>query len=582
MATETSVQELVHRLEEGRWAKWVKLAVLLGAIAFVISLWFFRDAGFKGLSHPLAMDQAQISREIARGNGFTTKFIRPAALWQFEKNKGAFPLDKTPDTYHAPLNPFINSLFIQLAERTWRMTTKDLVYPSDQIIAGVSIIFYLLGVLMFYLVARRLFDHRLALIGTGLLLACQTFWDFALSGLPQMLLLFLFGCASYTLVRAMEARYMNKRPTLWLAGTALAFGLMALTHGLTIWMFIGALIFAALFFRPLGRDAAVMLGIFLLCYTPWMVRNYKVCGSPVGLGWFTGLFQVRGSDSEIMRSMDVSLKGVSPTVFRQKIQGQTLFQFSNIYDFLGNVLLAPVFFIALLHLFKKPETAMLRWCVLLMWLAALLGMSIFGFPEEAGAPVRANDLHVLFIPLMTFYGLALILVMWTRLELNYKLVRIGFIALLYLVSAAPFLQQLSVLLGPPRLPWHWPPYIPPYIAVLNTYTTEKEIIASDMPWAVAWYADRKSLWIPMTIKDFMALNDDNKLHGRIVGLYLTPITGNKALISEIVKGEYKEWSPFIMRRMELRDFPLKAATGLPKDGECIFLSDRDRWTNRED
>ena len=92
---------------------------------------------------------------------------------------------------------------------------------------------------------------------------------------------------------------------------------------------------------------------------------------------------------------------------------------------------------------------------------------------------------------------------------------------------------------------------------------------------------RKSLWIPMTIKDFMALNDDNKLHGRIVGLYLTPITGNKALISEIVKGEYKEWSPFIMRRMELRDFPLKAATGRPKDGACIFLSDRARWTNRE-
>ena len=33
--------------------------------------------------------------------------------------------------------------------------------------------------------------------------------------------------------------------------------------------------------------------------------------------------------------------------------------------------------------------------------------------------------------------------------------------------------------------------------------TEDEIIASDMPWGVAWYADRKSLWIPMTINDFI-------------------------------------------------------------------------------
>ena len=42
---------------------------------------------------------------------------------------------------------------------------------------------------------------------------------------------------------------------------------------------------------------------------------------------------------------------------------------------------------------------------------------------------------------------------------------------------------------------------------INGWTTEKEIIASDRPWAVAWYADRKSLWLPMTVKDFLELND---------------------------------------------------------------------------
>ena len=31
------------------------------------------------------MDQAQIAREIARGNGFTTKLIRPVAYYQAEK-----------------------------------------------------------------------------------------------------------------------------------------------------------------------------------------------------------------------------------------------------------------------------------------------------------------------------------------------------------------------------------------------------------------------------------------------------------------------------------------------------------------
>jgi hypothetical protein len=89
----------------------------------------------------------------------------------------------------------------------------------------------------------------------------------------------------------------------------------------------------------------------------------------------------------------------------------------------------------------------------------------------------------------------------------------------------------------------------------------------------------------MTVKDFITLNDDNLLNGRIVGLYLTPYSGNQMFLNEVVKGDYKEWSPFIMRNMSgpaLRDFPLRAVTPLPLDNECVFYADRDRWTARED
>ena len=41
---------------------------------------------FKGLDSPQAMDQAQISREIARGNGFTTKMVRPVAYDQAQRD----------------------------------------------------------------------------------------------------------------------------------------------------------------------------------------------------------------------------------------------------------------------------------------------------------------------------------------------------------------------------------------------------------------------------------------------------------------------------------------------------------------
>ena len=281
-----------------------------------------------------------------------------------------------------------------------------------------------------------------------------------------------------------------------------------------------------------------------------------------------------------MRSMDLPLGGVSPTVFRAKIQGQVLGQMGSIYEYLGRVLLAPVFFVALLHLFKRPETADFRWCILSMWIFGVIGMAIFGMADVT--QLQSNDLHLLFIPLMTFYGLAFILVMWSRLEINIRLVRLGFLGLLYIVSALPFLHQFLILIGPPTGRVQWPPYVPPYIAILGQWTREQEIIASDMPWAVAWYADRRSLWLPNSIRDFLSLNDEGRLKGQVVGLYLTPLTGNRSFISEIVKGEYKDWAPFITRTANLKDFPLKAITPLPIDGECVYYSDRDRWTNRED
>ena len=580
MASEVQVQELVHNLEEGRWKPWLQLAVLVGAIAFLVNLWFFRDAGFKGLGHPLAIEQAQIAREIARGHGFSTKFIRPAALWQFKTHKGAAPVEHFPDTFHAPLHPWLSSLVIRTVSDKWVMNKKLLVYPPDQVIAGMGVFFMLAAVFVNYFIARRLFDHRLAILGVGLLLMTQRFWEYAVSGLPQMLMLFLFSSALYLLIRAIEARQEARTPLPWLLGVALCFGLLALTHAMTVFAFLGVLVFCLFYFRPIGLHAALMAVVVLLCYSPWLVRNYRVCGSPVGVGWYTGLTEIAGSHSTIMRSMELATGAFTPRSFGEKIRRMTVLQFEEIVPFLGSMLLAPVFFISLLHLFKNPLTAVFRWCVLCIWLLAVLGMAIFGFPEDT--PIKANDLHVLFIPTMTFYGLAFILVLWSRLDLNYRIVRIGFIVFLFFISTLPFLLGLKRLLGAAQLPWNWPPYIPPYISVLAEWTLEHEIIASDMPWAVAWYADRKSLWIPMTLKDFTTLTDYDQLKGQVVGLYLTPISANTSFLYSVMKGEYAEWAPYVVRKVESRDLPFKAVTALPKDNDCVFYADRDRWTSRED
>src|SRR5205807_3426508 len=131
-----------------------------------------------------------------------------------------------------------------------------------------------------------------------------------------------------------------------------------------------------------------------------------------------------------------------------------------------------------------------------------------------------------------------------------------FIALLY------FLCALPMILG---LPWissakgqvRWPPYIPPAISVLNNWMKPDEVTASDMPWAIAWYADRRSLWLPDTPQSFAEFGDYNIIGAPINGLYLTPISGTENKFRDIVKGEYHDWSSLVGRYHTLEKFPLK-------------------------
>ena len=592
-ANETKVQAFIHALEEGGWVSRIRLVLLLAAMATIYVIVILTQ--FKGLDNAKGIDQAQVGREIAAGHGFCTKFLRPIAYAQLARRFGGpFPYKTDiPDTYNAPLNPYFDAMLLHFTKKTWPMTRKDIVYSSDRVIAGASLICFFLSIGIFFTIAKRLFDRRLALLGMGLVLICYTFWNYALTGLPQNLMLLIFSLVTWCLIRAIDNRDEDRTPLLWLGLAGVGFGLLVLAHGLAVWIFVGALVYMGFAFLPrsgvwwmrvLLHPAWVPLLIVLGMTLPWLLRMYRLTGNPFGVALYSGFGQLLGSESQVMRSMALDSTDISFAWFRSKVQSNTISQFSNIYSYLGYSPIAPIFFVGLLHTFKRKGTASFRWCVFSMWIFAVLGMSLFGLPEDGD--VHANDLHMLFIPVTIFYGLAFILVLWTRLgsersEVTLKLVRWSFFVGVYVLSAFPFVHMLLTTNGFVQ----WPPYVPPYIAVLGGgdpegYTNPDEIIASDMPWAVAWYADRESLWLPYKMDDFMDMHDYNRLNGPIVGIYLTPITGDAHFFTDIVKGEYLEWSSFIMRNVNTQNFPFPARTVLPIDYECIFYADRDRWTHR--
>ncbi len=569
--SEQFIQTAVHALEAGELSTWIKRGTVAVGIIAIAAIYLYQ---FRGLSTSQGMDQAQIGRAIARGEGWHTKVARPRAVGQLQKNGKSVPAKIWTDTYNAPLPPLVDAVALRFVKKYWKIDPRALVYAGDRAIAIMAMLLFVGSVAVLFLIARRLFDRRLALLTCSLVLLCDAMWQYSVSGLPQMLLLLLFNIAIYLCVRTVEADFAGGPTWIWLAASGAVFGLLTLTHALTIWIFFATVIFAAFFFRLRGWSAAIMLGAWAIVYLPWLIRTFLVSGNPGGVAIYSLFNGIGRSEFGWMRQLNFDRGTGLLSAFRDKITAGLTSQTAHLFEYFGLSVVALTFFVALLHPFKKTETAAMRWMILAMWGGAVLGMCLYGINEEQG--VAANQLHLIFVPLMTCYGLAYLLVQFNRLALTIPFARVGFITLLYLLCSLPMILA-TPWLSPPKPPVRWPPYMPPLIGVLNDWMRPEEIVASDMPWAVAWYADRRSLWLPDTIQAMTELGDYKVLGGPINGLYLTPVSGTDNKFRDIVKGEYKNWAAVILRSQQIEQFPLRWNTvALGLENECVFFSDHDR------
>ena len=237
---------------------------------------------------------------------------------------------------------------------------------------------------MLFLIARRLFDSTLALLACGLVLVCNTIWQYTLSGLPQMLLLFLFNLTVYALVRAIEAQANGRRVGIWLAAAGVGFGLLALSHALTIWIFVPALIFCALHFRPRIWAAILVLAPFVILYAPWLLRNYFVCGNPGGVAIYSFFDHIGMSEAGYMRHVTINFSTMSAAAWKAKLTTNVIDQVGNIFQYLGWSAVAFFFFASLLHPFRRLETCATRWLLLAMWAGAAIGMAVYGITRSKG------------------------------------------------------------------------------------------------------------------------------------------------------------------------------------------------------
>jgi hypothetical protein len=604
------IQEIVHKFETGGLGFFRKGAVVL-AMLLVMGAYDLR--AFKNMSTQEAMDAAQLGRNLAQGKGYTTLFVRPFSIFLLERhantNRSTELNDpvaarlKTmhPDLANPPVYPVLLAALMKSLPFSYEISTKargfwteDGVfarYEPDFLIALFNqILLFALIVAVFFL-ARRLFDNAVAWLSAGLLLVTELLWRFSVSGLSTTLLLLIFIGLTWCLVLLeSEVREPKRGPAAPLLLAALA-GVITGVGGLTRysfgWLIVPVVAFVIFFCGRRRAGLALVVGFaFAAVMAPWITRNLHVSGTPFGTAGYAVLENtVMFPEQKLQRSLQPDLEHLYLPAFGFKLTGNLRQILQNDLPRLGGNWFSAFFLVGLMVGFRSAALRRLR-AFLLMCLGVLIVVQALGRTSlsEDSPEINSENLLVLLAPLVLVFGVSLFFTLLDQLNLPALELRYLLITVAGIIASLP---MIFVFLPPRPAPVSWPPYLPPAIQRCAAWMKENELTMSDVPWAMAWYGQRQSVWLtlrsvpdsrePGVQESFLSISDYLK---PITLLYLTPQMMDSRFLSQWMAQD-RAWGYFISQVGILREvppnFPLRKAPDgwLPSQ---LVLTDWERWT----
>lgn len=241
-------------------------------IAFVWMVWTART--FSGLQTIWGLETAQLARNLANDEGFTTSVIRPLSV-QLTGGTGI----PHPDLMNAPFMPVLTSLFFRVGG------------AGDRMAVAASGVGWIVCSLLVYLLARDVFDSRrtgLAALFIWMLNLMALQYSTAGSGLTWAMAMVtaLFWLIHKTETLRIETRLNNWRqedpvhtlPLKWVLAMGLICGLLSLTIPFLKWvMLIPLVVYWSVWERrchlPPWDNTTIDRGFF---FSPDFLRNYRL------------------------------------------------------------------------------------------------------------------------------------------------------------------------------------------------------------------------------------------------------------------------------------------------------------------
>jgi hypothetical protein len=580
----SSLQEWVYNVEAGPIRAWLVRIALFLMVAGLAAWMGIRE--FNGLRTPEAMDVAQQARQIAEGKGLTTLLIRPLALWQVRANLGnnAPPVTAFPETLTPPLYPAILAAAFK-AGMTAKVISFDLsaealkgfrVFPPDMVVLVLQLALVVGSAFVVFAWAQRQFDVGTGVLAVALFLGSSPLWTQAVSGGVVLLVVFLYAMAGWFVCLGSstsdEADGAGDQPYawIWLFGAGLFLGAAALVQVIQVWAVLAALVLAGIGLRQ-GKWG-MFLGLFLALglFMGWMVRLWLVTKNPIGLNWaFLVADSPRFPGDMFWRTYSFDM---SKTDLWRRIGGSILRGFADLImqgpALVGNAVAGTLALVAGLHAFRRPSAAIGK----KIWGGVALVLILATAFVQRSKDSEGHGILMVLLPVACVYGSAYLWILIERWKIHLELVGKLVAILVAGLAGWPTMARL-VLPEPP--PFAYPPTYPPIFLFMRSWFEPGEVQASDLPAAMAWYAEQPTLWLPSTREDFL------KIHDRVAPVFsilLTPVSSDARMYSQMLaeNSEWSEWADLI-RRQKPPDLPQAFATSLPPNNDYLLLSIQKRW-----
>jgi hypothetical protein len=298
--------------------------------------------------------------------------------------------------------------------------------------------------------------------------------------------------------------------------------------------------------------SGLLLAAAALVCLPWLARNRQVSGHALGLAPYAALTEsAEYPDLSLERSAAPSIHRVRAwRAVRQKIRANVSVLLDRQFGLLGAGLAGAFFIVSLFVPSDERETGHLRWLV-------VLGFVLLNLMVAAAGRGQIPALAILY-PVVILFGCAFL---FATLEQRGLTGALG-VGVLVALAATPPALKMS---GPPAA-YPYPPYYPALNAGVAAMLAEDETLATDVPWATAWYGKRTSLLLPRGVPDLEAIQAKG---GKLGGIYFANRARSEAAADA--------WS-VVRAGSAPPGFPFQHALHVPPGTrDQVFVSDRVRW-----